>query len=402
MNSKWYWNEAAIDRIDWDAWDAVVSATGRPSVFLDSRMIRSLLVSSERRVAAVIWEGGNHYLGIALVEDTVAQSVRLEDHLEAKTTLFGVVNRILHARNRTFRFSVRVVGPVLGSGDHAFRLRPGISEVDWRKSLDEILFTERKDGNHRIPKVAMMKDFRLDLANEGSYQTAAGWTALEFDPEMIISMQSEWRDLDDYLGMMKTKSRTKIRRILKISEMLEVLPMSFGELQDEVNVLISLYQQVFERSGFRLGSLHASELLASKEHWGSDFQVLKFMLDGRLVGFQCAYVTENATEAFFVGFIPELNKSHAIYQRMLIEFIRIGLQAGSREIHLGRTALDIKSSVGAHAERLRCEVRFKNPWIHRLAHWFTQGYKPVLPSLKKPWKESKIDIVTSASSGTAI
>ena len=27
------------------------------------------------------------------------------------------------------------------------------------------------------------------------------------------------------------------------------------------------------------------------------------------------------TEAFFVGFDPELRKTHAIYQRMLVEFI---------------------------------------------------------------------------------
>jgi len=110
-----------------------------------------------------------------------------------------------------------------------------------------------------------------------------------------------------------------------------------------------------------------------------------FSLNGALVGFQCAYVGREETEAFFVGFEPELVKSHAIYQRMLLGFILLGLERGSRRVNMGRTALEIKSSVGALPRRLQCEVRFRNRLFHELVRRYTKGYDPIQPSLRKPW-----------------
>ena len=52
------------------------------------------------------------------------------------------------------------------------------------------------------------------------------------------------------------------------------------------------------------------------------------------------------TEAFFVGFDPELRKTHAIYQRMLVEFICLGVERGSRRVNMGRTALRLSPQWG--------------------------------------------------------
>jgi hypothetical protein len=105
-----------------------------------------------------------------------------------------------------------------------------------------------------------------------------------------------------------------------------------------------------------------------------------------LKGFQCGYVGREETEAFFVGFDPELRKTHAIYQRMLVEFICLGIERRSKRVNMGRTALEIKSSVGALPRRLMCEVRFRNPLFHAVVNRYTQGYNPVAPKLRQPWK----------------
>jgi hypothetical protein len=79
-------------------------------------------------------------------------------------------------------------------------------------------------------------------------------------------------------------------------------------------------------------------------------------------------------------------KSHAIYQRMLVEFIRMGIQCDCGRINMGRTALDIKSSVGALPQRLQCDVRFRNPLFHAMVSRYTRGFDPAELVLKKAWK----------------
>ena len=161
---------------------------------------------------------------------------------------------------------------------------------------------------------------------------------------------------------------------------------TLDDLRKRAGELIALYRRVYERSGFRLGSLHAAELVTSKERWGEDFVVTGYELDGELRGFQCAYVGREETESFFVAFDPELLKSHAIYQRMLVEFICLGVERGSKRVNMGRTALEIKSSVGALPRRLMCEVRFRNPLFHAVVDRYTRGYNPVTPKVRQPWK----------------
>jgi hypothetical protein len=173
---------------------------------------------------------------------------------------------------------------------------------------------------------------------------------------------------------------------MALSSDFELRTLSSLELVEHCDELIDLYQRVYERSGFRLGSLHAEELLTSKAEWGDDFVVTVFELEGVLKGFQCAYVGSEETEAFFVGFDPELRKTHAIYQRMLVEFICLGIERKSKRVNMGRTALEIKSSVGALPRRLMCEVQFRNRLFNTVVGRYTQGYNPVAPRLRQPWK----------------
>ena len=92
-------------------------------------------------------------------------------------------------------------------------------------------------------------------------------------------------------------------------------------------------------------------------------------------------------EAYFVGFEGGHNKSHALYQRMLVEFIQWGIREGCDSINLGRTALDIKASLGAEPHRLVLHERMENPILHGLAKWAARASAPKQPVLKRAWKE---------------
>ena len=387
----WFWNQDAVDGVNWEDWDRLIQKTGRPSVFLDSRMMRAMLSASDRNVAAVFWTLEGRMIGLGLVEDAQAESVNLSSHIKSKGW-FDAVSKLLHGRSGRLRFSVRVIGTVLGSGEHAIRFDSDVSPVEQIRCLENNVFSSKSNWGTKVPNVAMFKDVIIapDVARGSEFKR---WTPLEFDPEMVVYVNPEWKDFAAYMAELNTKSRTKIKRILALSEAFEMEDWSLDQLEERGEELIAMYRQVFERSGFRLGSLHLGELIESKRMWGDAFIIKVYKLEGAAVGFQCAFVTREATEAFFVGFDPELRKSHAIYQRMLLEFIRMGIQGGSTEIHMGRTALDVKSSVGALPRRLRCEVRFRNPLAHQIVQAFTKGYKPANIKLKRPWKETSFPVV---------
>lgn len=381
----WHWGFDALRTVDWSAWDGLLEARGSTSVFLDSRMMRALLEAPDRYVAAITWRQNGALVGLACVEDTCAESINLDGHLESERPWFDWISRRLHGRSGRFHFSVRVVGTVLGSGEHGQCWSHMIDPQLAHDLLTNAVFQRLAINGQNLPRVVMVKDFPV-LDEAPRRVLHQGWIPLEFDPEMLFHINPNWCDFDDYMLDLKTKSRTKIKRILTLSEGFTMREWALEDLESRGEELIALYRRVYERSGFRLGSLHAAELVTSKARWGDGFVVIGYELEGELCGFQCAYVGREETEAFFVGFDPDLLKSHAIYQRMLVEFICLGIRRKSKRVNMGRTALEIKSSVGALPRRLQCEVRFRNPLFHAVVQRYTRGYNPVSPELRQPWK----------------
>ena len=84
---------------------------------------------------------------------------------------------------------------------------------------------------------------------------------------------------------------------------------------------------------------------------------------------------------------------------MLVEFIRWGIEEGCATVNLGRTALDIKASLGAEPKRLVLSVKMQSPVIHTLARWVGKTSTPKQVALKRAWKEeSKAAQTTSKPS----
>ena len=143
--------------------------------------------------------------------------------------------------------------------------------------------------------------------------------------------------------------------------------LEVADIREQAQALHALYLNTYDRAAFRLGCLQPEDLVLLKEEMGSRFQLWVAEKDGEQIGFHCGMCDGQEVEAFFVGFGLEHNKTFALYQRMLIEFIRWGLKEGCSMVNLGRTALDLKASLGAQPQRLLLHERIQNPIVHRLA-----------------------------------
>ena len=385
---------------EWGEWDKMLSH--EPSAYLHSKTIRAALDVEARNLQAVRWlDSSGEIVGIAQVEDTHAMSVSQGKFLKADKPFFKLAQTYLYRGDGVFQFDVRVLGTVLASGAHAYRFSEVMSEKEKFKAIHQALDLPRVDGS-KAPKTRMVKDHYSDkpytekLAGKSKWHCK--WIDLEFDPVMEVDLDPSWSSFDEYSSALRKKSRTKIRRIFRGSEELVLKDLSLGEIEENLDQLHSLYKQVYDRAGFTLGSLLKEDLVSLKKHWGDDFLVIAYFLEEDLVGFQCGIKTENTTEAFFVGFTQEENKMHFMYQRMLLEFIKQGIDKGASKVAMGRTALDIKSSLGACPKRMMCHMRISNPIIHLLARGVALTSSPKIPALKRAWDDDRVSIFAAGKS----
>ena len=91
---------------------------------------------------------------------------------------------------------------------------------------------------------------------------------------------------------------------------------------------------------------------------------------GEIVGFLSALKNRSHLDAHFIGLNYRLNKAHAIYPRILNDYVRIGIENKVAVINLGRTASEIKTTIGAAPLELSCYIKHKSPFINALVRPF--------------------------------
>ena len=108
-----------------------------------------------------------------------------------------------------------------------------------------------------------------------------------------------------------------------------------------------------------------------------------------MVGFLSALKTNNHLDAHFIGLDYTLNKECAIYPRILNDYVRLGIELKVSQINFGRTASEIKTTIGAQPEQLMCYIRHKRPLVNTLLKPFFKMVKIKSFKEHKPFKTKK-------------
>ncbi|HMZ67670.1 MAG TPA: hypothetical protein PLF66_26525, partial [Leptospiraceae bacterium] len=193
---------------------------------------------------------------------------------------------------------------------------------------------------------------------------------------------------NDYMDAMVTKFRTKARTAIRKSEELTIRNLTLSEIDSLKNKIESLYLQVQEKSSFWFGALNANSFLYLKQNLGEDFILKGYFLGNELIGFSSSFLFDSILDANYVGINYELNRDFAIYQRMLYDYIDLAIERGCKELRFGRTAEEIKSSVGAVPVPMKLFIRHKNPIANRILKAIVATIHPSSYELRKPFKQT--------------
>ena len=183
---------------------------------------------------------------------------------------------------------------------------------------------------------------------------------------MILKMKPSWLNFDDYLLDMKSKYRVRLKNAMKKFAPIERRVLSLEEVRTYNSEMYSLYSEILEGSGFVLAMGRENYFEELKRQLGDALQVTGYFLDGKLVGFYTWVVEGDKMDSHFIGFKKELNNTYQLYLNILLDLVRDGIKEKVASIYYFRTALEIKSSVGAEPYDMTCYYKQMNPLLNKL------------------------------------
>jgi len=273
------------------------------------------------------------------------------------------------------------------SGEHGIFIK---KDENKRLILREISkgilhFTENNYQENPID-IFMMKDFMIESLPIANELISLGYYSFNIEPNMILEINPKWQNFEDYLAVLKTKFRVKAKKAMKLSNGLITKEITLLNFDEHLLKMTELYKKVVSKADFNLGEFKLQTYKSFKKKLGESYILKSYWIDNNMVGFMSGMINKNHLDAHFVGIDYELNKQHAIYQRMLYDYIKIAIDNKIKILNFGRTASEIKSSVGAIPQHLTVYIRHKKSIRNKFLKLFLLKIQPTKFNQKFPFK----------------
>ena len=158
--------------------------------------------------------------------------------------------------------------------------------------------------------------------------------------------------------------RDRYKRARKKAIDIEKRKLNYEEILNNEGLIYDLYFHVAKNAPF-------NTFFLSKNHFSNFKFILKdhflfygYFVDQKMIGFNTLIKNGNAMETYFLGFDDSVQKNKMLYLNMLYDMIAYSINKGFKEIVFARTALEIKSSVGAKPQKMYGFIEHSNALIN--------------------------------------
>ena len=231
---------------------------------------------------------------------------------------------------------------------------------------------EKQESTKESISLQIFKEFTPENRSSVETLTNYGYHSIFTEPEMILNLEDHWNHFDDYIQAMTTKYRQQYRSARKKGKSIRSRFLDQQELSLRHLELQPLLQAVINKSSFSL-TPETTELYARlKEELGKKFLFRLYELDGAPIGFSTAIITPKGLIAHRVGLDYRFNRSHKLYQNILYDYVDTAFSTQCTTINYGRTALEIKSKVGAEPHPQVLLMRHPSWFPNLLLKWVLQ------------------------------
>jgi predicted N-acyltransferase len=285
--------------------------------------------------------------------------------------------KISNTAKRIFRFflcnyplKIMFCGNVFLSGEHGIILSQDIDKKKAFLVISKAIKNLSSLKENRPLHAVFVKDFYQESLHITDHLLDYNYVKMPVEPNMIFKLNSNWKTFQDYTDDLKSKYRVKVNKADKTSSSLTAKLFNEDDFKVYKEELQQLYENTISNADFNAQVLNLNTYIKLRALYKDDFIVKAYFYEENLVGFLSALDNNNHLDAHFIGLDYELNKTNAIYPRILNDYVRLGIERQVSQINFGRTASEIKSTIGAIPENLVCYTRHRHNVINKLLQPF--------------------------------
>ncbi len=307
---------------------------------------------------------------------------------ELKSKRASVFQRYLEQNENETIMRLVTCGNNFISGEHGFYLDVNNKKTTFKLVegvIDCVAKAEKLRG--KISAI-LVKDFYAEGFGDKDCWYCNRFKHFNVEPNMIIDLPLGLSNLTDYIACFAKKYRNRAKHILNASSTLTKKRLSSTEVTLYKDTINDLYTQVFNHAKFKLAHLSANYFEEVVQSNNTLFYVDAWFLDNKMISFASGFYLQNEVEAHYIGFDYAHNKEFELYQTILYSFIEEAIIMKKLKINLGRTASEIKTTVGAKPYELLCYIKPQNTVSKLILKPFMQFLQPTEWIPRNPFKES--------------
>ena len=318
--------------------------------------------------------------------DGIGGILNLENYGGLSSSIAGTVNNLLFKNSDNSRPMLLVCGSLLSSGEYGITAKDDASIMQafnhYLQIRDSII--AELQGCRIVAEI--VKDFYEHNNALFSWNASKIGFPLRTDPEMILELDPDWKVFDDYLASLSSKYRVRANAVRKSAESLSESTLTLLEMEKAKTEMERLFGAVRDKAPIQVLKPEIDYLISLKKVLGDQVIVTGFYKDGKMLAFRTAILGDNQLEAHFIGLDYEFNREFDLYQNILYGLISDGIASKVSRVMYGRTALEIKSTVGAKPYKLACYMRFHNKLLNTVVKTFVSGLGPKDWMPRSPFK----------------
>ena len=348
-------------------WDTIAQA----NIFLSKKYLEVLALAAPANLKC-------QYIGVfnneELIGIALAQFIDLS-HLETYGRRDNKIKTWI--RNYIFsRFSSQLlfIGNNMLSGQNAFSVKSQASIPAILQTLNQ---AATDINQHSKIHLTSFKDF---MPSDLSYFDQPAFKKdLKFSsqPNMIFEINPSWNQEEDYVAALTKKYKDQYKRSRNKLRGIQKRKLTLDEILAHQEVIYDLYLHVAEHAPFNTFFLPKNHFYVLKEKLVDDFMLYGYFLDEKLIGFNTLIKNGTSLDTYFLGYDEKIQKEKMLYLNMLYDMIACGISLQFKNIVFGRTALEIKSSVGATDIAMFGFMRHSQPIINHFLGSIFNYLEPV-------------------------
>ncbi|HZW63528.1 MAG TPA: GNAT family N-acetyltransferase [Flavobacteriaceae bacterium] len=284
--------------------------------------------------------------------------------------------------------NILVLGNLMHTGQHGYSF--DVASVKFSVFFEaliaamEHLEKEIKNTTGKHIRLYLLKDF---YETDNMVKNHSRLKELQFSkawaqPNMVLDVSSGWNSTKAYVNDLVAKYRKRYKTARKKLKPTETRELDLEAITNESFVIYRLYKNVSDNAKFNTFILPENHFSELKKQMGDGFKLFGYYLNNELIGFYSLLLNAKTLETYFLGYDVKYQYRKQLYLNMLYDMLEYAVNRNYTQVVYARTAMEIKSSVGAKPVGMSMYLKHTNPLLNALL-------KPIfnVMSPKQKWEE---------------